>query len=103
MVDKNQQIIDSTLDQEYKYGFTTDIEQTTFEPGLNEEVITKLSKLKKEPQWLLDWRLKAYESWKKMEEPPKYYTDYTTYKRRFEQMRPLFKVLAEANLVPRSF
>ena len=36
MVDKNQQIIDSTLDQEYKYGFTTDIEQTTFEPGLNE-------------------------------------------------------------------
>ena len=62
MVDKNQQIIDSTLDQEYKYGFTTDIEQTTFEPGLNEEVITKLSKLKKEPQWLLDWRLKAYES-----------------------------------------
>ena len=40
MIDKNQQIIDSTLDQEYKYGFTTDIEQTTFEPGLNEEVIT---------------------------------------------------------------
>ena len=52
MVDKNQQIIDSTLDQEYKYGFTTDIEQTTFEPGLNEDVIKRLSKLKKEPQWL---------------------------------------------------
>ena len=47
MVDKNQQIIDSTLDQEYKYGFTTDIEQTTFEPGLNEDVIKRLSKLKK--------------------------------------------------------
>ena len=77
MVDKNQQIIDSTLDQEYKYGFTTDIEQTTFEPGLNEEVITKLSKLKKEPQWLLDWRLKAYESWKKMEEPTWAQVDYT--------------------------
>jgi Fe-S cluster assembly protein SufB len=77
MIDKNQQIIDSTLDQEYKYGFTTDIEQTTFEPGLNEEVITKLSKLKKEPQWLLDWRLKAYESWKKMEEPTWAQVDYT--------------------------
>ena len=63
--------------QEYKYGFTTDIEQTTFEPGLNEEVITKLSKLKKEPQWLLDWRLKAYESWKKMEEPTWAQVDYT--------------------------
>ena len=77
MVDKNQQIIDSTLDQEYKYGFTTDIEQTTFEPGLNEDVIKRLSKLKKEPQWLLDWRLKAYESWKKMDEPTWAQVDYT--------------------------
>ena len=77
MVDKNQQIIDSTLDQEYKYGFTTDIEQTTFEPGLNEDVIKRLSKLKKEPQWLLDWRLKAYKSWKKMDEPTWAQVDYT--------------------------
>ena len=77
MIDKNQQIIDSTLDQEYKYGFTTDIQTTTFEPGLDEGVITKLSKLKKEPQWLLDWRLKAYESWKKMEEPTWAQVDYT--------------------------
>jgi len=77
MIDKNQQIIDSTLNQDYKYGFTTDIEQTTFEPGLNEDVITKLSQLKKEPQWLLDWRLKAYESWKKMEEPTWAQVDYT--------------------------
>ena len=76
MVDKNQQIIDSALDQEYKYGFTTDIEQTTFEPGLNEDVITRLSKLKKEPQWLLDWRLKAYKSWQKMEEPTWAQVDY---------------------------
>ena len=77
MVDKNQQIIDSTPDQEYKYGFTTDIEQTTFEPGLNEDVIKRLSKLKKEPQWLLDWRLKAYKSWKKMDEPTWAQVDYT--------------------------
>ena len=77
MIDKNQKIIDSTLDQEYKYGFTTDIEQITFEPGLNEDVITRLSKLKKEPQWLLDWRLKAYKNWQKMEEPTWAQVDYT--------------------------
>lgn len=69
MTDKNQKIIDQAIDQEYKYGFTTDIEQTKFEPGLDEEVIKKLSKLKKEPKWLLDWRLKAFKRWKKMEEP----------------------------------
>ena len=69
MVDKNQQVIDKTLDQEYKYGFSTDIEETKFEPGLNEDVIKKLSKIKKEPQWLLDWRLKAFKNWKKMSEP----------------------------------
>jgi len=64
------------LNQEYKYGFTTDIEQTTFEPGLNEDVITRLSQLKKEPQWLLDWRLKAYKNWQKMEEPTWAQVDY---------------------------
>ena len=69
MTDKNQKIIDQAIDQEYKYGFTTDIEQTKFKPGLDEEVIKKLSKLKKEPKWLLDWRLKAFKRWKKMEEP----------------------------------
>ena len=65
MVDKNQQVIDKTLEQEYKYGFTTDIDQTKFDPGLNEEVITKLSKIKNEPKWLLEWRLKAFKNWKK--------------------------------------
>ena len=51
MSDKNQKIIDKNLDQEYKYGFTTDVEQIKFEPGLNEEVIKKLSNIKKEPKW----------------------------------------------------
>ena len=69
MIDKNQQIIDKNLDQEYKYGFTTDVEQIKFKPGLNEEVIAKLSNIKNEPKWLLDWRLKAYENWQKMKEP----------------------------------
>ena len=69
MIDKNQQIIDKNLDQEYKYGFTTDVEQVKFEPGLDEEVITKLSNIKNEPKWLLEWRLKAYKNWQKMKEP----------------------------------
>ena len=69
MIDKNQIIIDKTLDQEYKYGFSTDIEQYKFSPGLDENVIKKLSEIKEEPQWLLDWRLKAYKNWQKMTEP----------------------------------
>jgi len=69
MIDKNQIIIDKTLDQEYKYGFSTDIEQYKFPPGLDENVIKKLSEIKEEPQWLLEWRLKAYKNWQKMTEP----------------------------------
>ena len=53
----------------YKYGFTTDVEMEQFSPGLNEQVITSISEKKNEPQWLLDWRLKAYHHWLKMEEP----------------------------------
>ena len=66
---RDRQVIYKTLEQEYKYGFTTDIDQTKFDPGLNEEVITKLSKIKNEPKWLLEWRLKAFKNWKKMSEP----------------------------------
>ena len=55
MIDKNQQIIDKNLDQEYKYGFTTDVEQIKFEPGLNEEVIAKLSNIKNEPKWSVSY------------------------------------------------
>ena len=46
--------------QEYKYGFVTDIEQETVPPGLNEDVVRLISAKKGEPEWLLDWRLKAY-------------------------------------------
>jgi len=69
MIDKNQKIIDKNLGQKYKYGFTTNVDQFKFEPGLDEEVIKKLSKIKNEPKWLLNWRLKAYKNWKKMKEP----------------------------------
>ena len=56
-------------EQEYKYGFVTDIESDTLPPGLNEDVIKFISKKKDEPEWLTEWRLKAYKIWKKMEEP----------------------------------
>ena len=68
-MDKNQQIIDSVINQEYEYGFTTDIEQETIPPGLNEDVIRLISSKKNEPDWLLDWRVKAYHKWLKMDEP----------------------------------
>jgi len=55
--------------QEYKYGFITDIEQETVPPGLNEDVIRLISAKKDEPEWLLEWRLKAYRHWLKMVEP----------------------------------
>jgi Fe-S cluster assembly protein SufB len=55
--------------QEYKYGFVTDIEEETVAPGLNEEVIRLISAKKGEPEWLLEWRLKSYRHWLKMQEP----------------------------------
>ena len=66
---KNQDIIDSAISQEYEYGFTTDIEQETIPPGLNENVIRTISAKKNEPDWLLSCRLKAYKQWLKMDEP----------------------------------
>ncbi|PYQ64400.1 MAG: Fe-S cluster assembly protein SufB [Acidobacteria bacterium] len=55
--------------QDYKFGFVTDVEQETFPPGLNEEVIARLSAKKGEPEWMLEWRLKAYRHWLTMSEP----------------------------------
>ena len=57
------------VDKEYKEGFTTDVEAYTLPPGLNEDVIRKISSFKKEPEWLLEWRLRAYKNWLKMEQP----------------------------------
>src|SRR5208337_3463305 len=55
--------------QEYKYGFVTDIEQETVPPGLNEDVIRVISAKKHEPEWLTEWRLKAFRHWLTMQEP----------------------------------
>jgi len=61
--------LEELANQEYKYGFVTDIESDTFSKGLNEEVIRQLSKKKNEPKFMLEWRLKAYRHWLKMVEP----------------------------------
>jgi Fe-S cluster assembly protein SufB len=61
--------IEQFATQDYKFGFITDVEQETFPPGLNEEVIARLSAKKEEPEWMLAWRLKAYRHWLTMTEP----------------------------------
>ncbi len=59
----------ATLEKGYRYGFTSDIETIRVPPGLNEDTIRLISAKKKEPEWLLEWRLKAYRAWTKMKEP----------------------------------
>ena len=70
MQEKEQDnIIDKVVNSEYEYGFTTDVHTDTIETGLSEDVIRLISKKKEEPEWLLDFRLKAYRYWQKMELP----------------------------------
>jgi Fe-S cluster assembly protein SufB len=61
--------IEGLVKQEYKYGFYTDVEVDAAPPGLNEEIIRLISRKKNEPEWLTDWRLKAYRHWLTMKEP----------------------------------
>ena len=61
--------VEELLRKDYEHGFTTDIDADTVPPGLNEDVITFISQKKEEPEWLLEWRLKAYRQWLKMKDP----------------------------------
>ncbi|MGH7177618.1 MAG: Fe-S cluster assembly protein SufB [Tepidisphaeraceae bacterium] len=61
--------IQDLANREYKWGFVTDIEADSAPPGLNEEIIRFISHKKNEPQWMLDWRLRAYKHWLTMTEP----------------------------------
>jgi Fe-S cluster assembly protein SufB len=65
----SDETIQQQIAQEYKWGFVTDIEAESAPPGLNEEIIRFISLKKNEPEWMLDWRLRAYRGWQKMEEP----------------------------------
>jgi len=64
-----EQSIEQLANQEYKWGFVSDIESDSFEPGLNEDVVRAISARKKEPEFLLQWRLNAYRHWLKMKDP----------------------------------
>jgi Fe-S cluster assembly protein SufB len=61
--------VETLVNKEYKYGFVTDIESDVAPKGLNEDTIRLISAKKGEPEWLLEWRLKAYRGWLKMTEP----------------------------------
>ncbi len=63
------EIIDQVTQQEYQYGFTTDIHTDTIQKGLSEEVVRIISAKKDEPEWLLEYRLKAYRHWLTMKQP----------------------------------
>jgi len=69
--------IDNLNEGKYKEGFVTDLESESFPPGLDEQVVRNLSALNDEPEWLLDFRLKAYRRWIQMEEPDWSELDYT--------------------------
>ncbi|MGC9457464.1 MAG: Fe-S cluster assembly protein SufB [Halothiobacillaceae bacterium] len=68
MSSENQEI-EQLVKREYKYGFTTDIEQEIIPVGLDEDVIRMISAKKNEPDWMLEWRLAAYRHWLDMSEP----------------------------------
>ncbi len=65
----SNEIIDDIANKEYEFGFTTDIEMDIAPAGLNEEIIRFISAKKEEPEWLLEWRLKGYQAFKKMQLP----------------------------------
>jgi Fe-S cluster assembly protein SufB len=65
----NNSEVEKLVDKKYRHGFVTDIESDTVPPGLDEDVIRLISRKKGEPQFMLDWRLKAYRHWLTMREP----------------------------------
>ncbi|WP_419418943.1 Fe-S cluster assembly protein SufB [Legionella sp. D16C41] len=66
---KSNEQINTLLERDYQHGFVTEIEAETFAPGLNEEVVRRLSAIKGEPEFILNWRLKALEYWRTMPQP----------------------------------
>jgi Fe-S cluster assembly protein SufB len=65
----SDKIIEEVTGSDYKYGFTTDIEQEFATVGLTEDTVRFISAKKNEPEWMLEWRLKAYKAWLQMEQP----------------------------------
>jgi Fe-S cluster assembly protein SufB len=69
MYEEKDDILEQVTSSDYKYGFITDIEADSAPKGLNEDIVRFISAKKKEPEWLLEWRLKAYRQWLNMVEP----------------------------------
>ena len=67
--DKNNEFVKQVAEQKYEFGFTTDVHTDIIEKGLNEDIIRLISKKKGEPEWMLDFRLTAFNYWKTLEEP----------------------------------
>src|SRR4030095_3642642 len=65
----DQKILDEVTSSEYKWGFISDFESDNAPKGLSEDIVRFISKKKNEPEWMLEWRLKAFRHWKTMEEP----------------------------------
>lgn len=65
----SQNVIDEATSSEYKYGFTSDIDTEIVPPGLSEETVRLISRLKGEPEWLLEFRLKAFRHWLSLTPP----------------------------------
>ncbi|MEM0951203.1 MAG: Fe-S cluster assembly protein SufB [Cyanobacteria bacterium P01_H01_bin.74] len=68
-VEKSSSVLETLTSQEYQYGFKTDIDADIIPKGLSEETIRLISSKKNEPEWMLEFRLNAYQKWLKMEEP----------------------------------
>ncbi len=66
---KEAELLEEITSTEYKYGFVTDIEADEAPPGLDEDIVRFISAKKNEPEWMLEWRLKAYRAWLKTFEP----------------------------------
>jgi len=64
-----EELLNEVTTSEYKYGFISNIKEDRIPNGLNKNIIKTISRIKDEPKWLLDWRLKAFSHWEKMEEP----------------------------------
>ncbi len=70
--------VESLIRKDYSAGFHTNIESDTLKPGLDEDVIRFISAKKEEPEWMLEWRLKAFRAWQEMEEPTWAHVHYPT-------------------------
>jgi Fe-S cluster assembly protein SufB len=69
MTNEQDKILDEVTGSEYKYGFVTEIETRTIPKGLSEDVVRLISEKKGEPEWMLEFRLKAFRHWLNMEMP----------------------------------